>query len=73
MNLVSKFFGIKLAGLLIIILFISISGCSSAPDTESQSASENAQLADDTVTTTNISHIDKRLKNITLITAQTIV
>ncbi|MFY9201698.1 MAG: hypothetical protein ACOX7X_11655 [Methanosarcina flavescens] len=61
MNLVSKFFGIKLAGLLIIILFISISGCSSAPDTESQSASENAQLADDTVTTTNISHIDKNI------------
>jgi hypothetical protein len=61
MNLVSKFFGIKLAGLLIIILFIAISGCSSAPDTESQSASENAQLADDTVTTTNASHTDENV------------
>jgi len=61
MNLVSKIFGIKLAGLLIIILFIAISGCSSAPDTESQSASENAQLADDTVTTTNASHTDENV------------
>ncbi|HOA70015.1 MAG TPA: hypothetical protein PK669_12575 [Methanosarcina thermophila] len=61
MNLVSKIFGIKLAGLLIIVLFIAISGCSSAPDTESQSASENAQLADDTVTTTNASHTDENV------------
>jgi len=64
MDLASKIFGIGLIGLLIIILFISISGCSSNPNTESPSASENAQLAestDDTVTTTNTPGADKNI------------
>ena len=65
MNLDSEIFGIKVIGLLIIILLlISISGCSSNPDTENSKASENTQLvesAQEATTTANVASTDKNI------------
>lgn len=61
MNLASKISKIKFIGLLIIILFISTSGCSSNSDTDNSNASENAQLvtsAHNMTTTKNITSKD---------------
>lgn len=61
MNLASKISKIKFIGLLIIILFISTSGCSSNSDTDNSNASENAQLvtsAHNMTTTKNITSTD---------------
>lgn len=64
MNLDSEIFGIKVIGLLIIILLISISGCSSHPDTENSKASENTQLvesAQEATITANVASTDKNI------------